>query len=96
MTKYQISQEVAMKSGLTISQVSEVFDGIMECIQDAVSIGRTVNLRGFGAFEPRFQKEKIGRNVKKGIPVIIPEKMVVKFKAANHFKARVANKEIGF
>ncbi len=65
--------------------VSAIFDTII----DALSEGRRVELRGFGAFSTREREGRVGRNPRTGTPVAVPPKRVPFFKAGKEMRARL-------
>lgn len=65
--------------------VSTILDGIV----GALSAGRRVELRGFGAFSTRARDARVGRNPRTGEPVEVPSKRVPFFKAGKEMRARL-------
>ena len=59
----------------------------MECITEALSSGMNVELRNFGVFELQVRKSRVGRNPNRPeTDVVIPRRVVVKFKAGKEMK----------
>ncbi len=63
------------------SDVTELFDIIFTEITKTLRKGGRVELRGFGVFETRERRSRIGRNPKTGALVNVPVRRVPFFKA---------------
>jgi len=91
VTKRELVVELSNRSGLTQTQVFDLFQSALELITEELSKGNEVTLRRFGTFEVRVSKPKIGRNPNKpGSDMRIPPRTVVRFKPGNEMKAKVA------
>jgi nucleoid DNA-binding protein len=91
VTKRELVVELSNRSGLTQTQVFDLFQSALELITEELAKGNEVTLRRFGTFEVRISKPKIGRNPNKpGSDMRIPPRTVVRFKPGNEMKAKVA------
>ena len=62
----------------------------LDIISEALAKGNNVELRNFGVFEVKSTKPRVGRNPNRPeIPVPIPARSVVRFKAGKVMKAEV-------
>lgn len=86
MTKKDVAAEVALRTGITKKQALKIINDIMEEIKKALARDEKVELRRFGVFKVRYAKEKIGRNLSTGAPVVIPPARRVKFIPGKEFK----------
>jgi DNA-binding protein HU-beta len=82
LTKSEIVQAVADKSGLTKTQAANIVDTVLRTMVGGLRSGESVNLRHFGTFKPVTRKAREGRNPQTGEPVMIPERQAVTFKAS--------------
>ena len=79
------------EDGLSISKkdmhtiVNATFDALTSYLEQ----GENVQLIGFGSFNVRERKERIGRNPQNGEDLHIPAHNVVVFKAGGNLKAAV-------
>lgn len=64
-------------------------DAVFEAIADSLVQGEKVVLVGFGAFEVRQRKGRVGRNPQTGEPVEVPARRVPAFSAGKLLKERV-------
>lgn len=75
---------------LTKKAVGEVVAAVFDTIAAALASGEKVTLVGFGSFEAKQRKERLGRNPKTGEEMTIPAAMVPRFSPGKEFKAKVA------
>ncbi|MDP3384913.1 MAG: HU family DNA-binding protein, partial [Phenylobacterium sp.] len=61
----------------------------LELIVDALERGESVKLSGFGVFQVREKRARMGRNPKTGEPAAIEPRRVIGFRASQVMKARV-------
>ena len=57
-----------------------IFEMTLEEVADSLDRNESVKLRGFGAFNVRSKRERIGRNPKTGVEAAIKPRRVVTFK----------------
>ena len=89
MTKQELIQKVAEKSGLKKKDAENVLNTILDEISNALKAGEKVQLIGFGTFETRKRSGRIGRNPQTGESIQIPETTVPVFRAGNRLKEAV-------
>ena len=89
MTKKEIALKIAEETGIKQVDVKKVVQRTLDHITNALSGGKTVELRNFGVFKVKTRKPRIGRNPKTGTTVSIPERKVVTFKAGLIMKKKV-------
>ncbi|MCJ2074103.1 integration host factor subunit beta [Methylobacterium sp. E-016] len=64
-------------------------DAILGRISDALAAGDRVEIRGFGSFAVKEQRARQGRNPRHGVPVAVPAKTVLAFKAGKEMRDRL-------
>jgi DNA-binding protein HU-beta len=89
MTKADIVNEIAEKTGIEKMAVQATVEAFMKTIRNSMVEGKNVYLRGFGTFVVKKRAEKIGRNISKNTTVVIPAHYIPAFKAAKTFSDRV-------
>jgi nucleoid DNA-binding protein len=90
MTKRDLVVKIASETNLTQSDVSVVVQKTLDYMADELAAGRNIELRNFGVFEIKIRKSRKGRNPNKPEnEVVIPERVVVKFRAGKELKERV-------
>lgn len=90
MTKTELINEVANKTGLTKKDAEKAVSAVIESITDAMSIGDKVQLVGFGTFEVRDRAAREGKNPATGETISIPATKVPAFKAGKALKDAIA------
>ncbi len=91
MTKAEIVNEIAHKTGIEKIAIMTVVEELMIAIKDSLTEGENVYLRGFGSFIVKKRAEKTGRNISKNTTVIIPAHNIPAFKPSKAFMADVKN-----
>jgi nucleoid DNA-binding protein len=90
MTKRDLVVRISSETGLIQQDVLAVVQKTLDYISEAVSNGKTVELRNFGVFEVKIRKARVGRNPNKPEnDVKIPPRAVVKFKPGKEMKEAV-------
>lgn len=80
MTKADIVNEIAGKTGIPKAQVQLWVDAVLSCIALGLSNGDEVVLQKFGAFRLRTAKARMARNPSTGAAVNVPERTKVVFR----------------
>lgn len=90
MNKNELINAVAERSNLTKKDSEIAVSAMIEAITDALCEGEKVQLVGFGSFEVKKRKARVGRNPQTKEPVDIPATKVPVFKAGKLLKDSVA------
>ena len=85
MTKADIVNEIAKKTGIDRVTVLTTVEAFMNSVKDSLDREQNVYLRGFGSFILKKRAEKTARNISKNTTLIIPEHNIPAFKAAKSF-----------
>ena len=89
MTKADIVAEIAKRTGVEKVQIQAIVETFMEEVENSLSRGENVYLRGFGSFIIKTRAEKVARNISKNTTITIPEHKIPAFKPAKTFVAKV-------
>lgn len=92
MTKTELVNLVAEKSGLTKKDAEKAFGATIEAITETLKKGEKIQIVGFGTFEVRDRAAREGKNPLTGKPLSIPATKVPAFKAGKSLKDAVAPK----
>ena len=92
MTKAEIVDQIAIKTGIERVAVSGVVESFMDSIKSSMSKGENIYLRGFGSFILKKRAEKLGRNITKNTTVKIPAHNIPAFKPCKEFVEEVKTK----
>ena len=89
MNKGELIDAVAAATGESKSSVGDVIDATLNAITGALQNGDKVTFTGFGTFERRHRKARMGRNPQTGAAVPIAAANVPAFKAGKALKDAV-------
>lgn len=81
MNKTELSKVIATRMSVSQREAQMFLDTLGELFEELLSKGEPIVFQGFGTFTLWKQAERIGRNPKIGIPVVIRARNSVKFKA---------------
>ncbi len=91
LTRADLAEAVHEEVGLTRQDCAGLVERTLELIGDALQGGEIVKLSGFGVFQVREKRARMGRNPKTGEPAAIDPRRVISFRASQVLKARVEN-----
>ena len=89
MTKAEIVNESARKTGIEKSVVLTTVESFMDTVKNSLANQEPVYLRGFGSFIVKKRAKKTARNISKNTTLIIPEHNIPSFKPAKVFMNKV-------
>lgn len=86
MTKADLVEQVAERTGLTRTDVAVVVDSFLDTIKKSMEDKQNIEIRGFGTFKIKLRKARKARNPRTGEEVPVPDRRVPVFKPSNEFK----------
>jgi len=86
MNKKEIIARMARDSGITALQAAKALTSMMDRIRTSLQKGERVTFSGFGSFEVKERKARMGRNPRTGAEVAIPPRKRVKFNLSKGLK----------
>lgn len=90
MNKAELLKEISNKTGFKRDDSRKALDAIFETITEAIVNGEKVQIMGFGSFESRNTKERMGVNPQNPTEkIIIPAGKKVYFKPSTALKATI-------
>ena len=89
MTKADIVNEIAKKTGAEKVLVQTIVEAFMDEVRGSLIENNNVYLRGFGSFIIKKRATKVARNISKNTTITIPEHNIPAFKPAKSFVAKV-------
>lgn len=96
MTKSEIVNEIAVRTGLEKTAIADTIDNFFVVVKNSMVSGNNIYLRGFGTFELKLRKTKVARNIKRNTSLVVPAHYVARFKPAKEFAAQVKDsRELG-
>lgn len=89
MTKADLVDKIAAKSGLTKAASDKAVAAFLASVQEELVKSGKLTLTGFGTFAVEKRKERVGRNPRTGAAIKIPASKVVKFRPGKNLKDSV-------
>ena len=89
MTRSQMIETVARKTGFTEAQVEITMDAMFDQIADCLRADEKVTIAGFGRFEMRPRKPKAYTNPKTKVSSQLESTSIPGFKASGRFKQKL-------
>jgi integration host factor subunit alpha len=89
LTRAHLTEALHDEVGLTRQDCADLVERTLDLVTEAMERGETVKLSGFGVFEVRSKRERMGRNPKTGAPATIEPRRVIGFRASQVIKARI-------
>ncbi len=86
MTKSQVLQALAEKTGKTRKDVSEMMDAVVALAYSETKKSGEFSLHGLGKLVKKQRAARMGRNPATGATIQIPAKTVVKFRVSKQAK----------
>ena len=89
MNKNELIDAMTAKTGASKAETSRAVSALIEVISDALKMGESISLTGFGTFEVRNRSARIGRNPKTGEELKIAASKVPAFKPGAALKGSI-------
>ena len=89
VTRADLAEAVHEAVGLTRQDCAAMVERTLDLVVEALGRGEEVKLSGFGVFQVRAKRARMGRNPKTGEPAAIDPRRVISFRASQVMKARV-------
>ncbi len=92
MRKADLVNAISQKTGVSKVDVVVTLEALFAEIKNSLESGENVYVRGFGSFIIKRRAKKVGRHIKKGQAIEIPEHYIPAFKPAKEFVEKVKSK----
>ncbi len=93
MTKADIINEIAEKTGVDKADVNATVEAFLSVVKNNMAGGQNIYIRGFGSFINKKRKKKIARNISRNTAIVIDEHYIPAFKPAKIFVNKIKNSE---
>lgn len=93
MRKADVVSKIADKTGVAKVDILVTLETFFKEVKTSLIEGEPIYVRGFGSFILKKRAAKVGRNIKKGTSVQIPEHFIPAFKPAREFMQAVKASE---
>lgn len=85
---------VSAKSGISQTQLKECFEVMTECLSDLLADGDDLCVNNFGTLYCKMLPERAARNPLTEEQIVVPERIVVKFKMSKQLKEKINTKKM--
>ncbi len=89
MNRSELIIAIKNEADLSRKNAEKVVDTFFDAINETLSKGERVEIRGFGSFTVKNYKPYIGRNPKTGVQINVPSKKLPFFKVGKELKEMV-------
>jgi DNA-binding protein HU-beta len=89
MTKADIVNNIANKTGQDRSDVQNTVETFLKLVKSNMIEGKNIYFRGFGSFILKKRAKKIARNISKNTSMVLEEHYIPKFKPSKTFVDKV-------
>jgi integration host factor subunit beta len=89
MTKSILIDRLCERCQVPAGRAEQILNAVFDAVEQALSRGERVEIRGFGSFEMREYKAYVGRNPRTGSSVEVKPKRLPFFKVGKELKDRV-------
>lgn len=89
MKKIEIVEHIVSNTTISRSQAIQAVDCVFDAIENSLSRGESVYIRGFATIKAYTSKRKKARNISKGTTVVIPAQRSAKLVISKQLKARM-------
>jgi DNA-binding protein HU-beta len=93
VTKADIINEIAEKTGVDKADVNATVEAFLSVVKNNMASGQNIYIRGFGSFINKKRKKKIARNISRNTAIVIDEHYIPAFKPAKIFVNKIKNSE---
>jgi integration host factor subunit alpha len=89
LTRADLTDALHEQVGLSRQDCASLVERTLDLVAEAMEKGDVVKLSGFGVFQVRAKRERMGRNPKTGEPATIGPRRVIGFRASQLLKGRI-------
>ncbi|WP_298223971.1 integration host factor subunit alpha [Acidocella sp.] len=92
LTRAQLTEAIYASVGLSRHESADLLEHVLNRIAEALEVGKSVKISGFGTFSVRQKGRRIGRNPKTGVEVPILPRRVLVFRPSQMLRDAVNGK----
>ncbi len=94
VTKKELVNRIAEKTGVTKVVAKEIIQSFLDSIIDELAVGNRLEFREFGVFESRERAARRAQNPRTLEKVDVPAKRIVKFKVGRMMRKKVSGDDV--
>lgn len=89
MVKTEVVNYIYQSIGLQKKIAVDSVEGIIEAMKETLSMGENIQIVGFGRFNVKTKKDRVGRDPSTGREIVISARKVLSFRPSRHLKEAV-------
>lgn len=89
MTKADIAEEIHTTTGLSKKDSMGILEELFSVMKSTLEAGENIKVSGFGNFEVKQKKDRIGRNPQTGESITIEARKILSFKPSMVLKSAI-------
>jgi integration host factor subunit alpha len=89
MTKADLAEKIRATIGLSKKESTDMLEAVFSIMKSTLEDGEKIKVAGFGNFEIKQKKDRIGRNPQTGETITIEARRVLTFKPSSVLKANI-------
>ena len=89
MRKSDLINNISDKTGIPKVDVLVTIETMIKEVKESLASGQNIYIRGFGSFITKKRAAKIGRNISKNTPMLVPAHYIPFFKPYEKFSDKV-------
>ncbi len=93
MTKADVINEIADKTGIDRLDVQASVEAFFTVVKNNMAEGENIYVRGFGSFVNKKRAKKIARNISKNTAIVIDEHFIPSFKPSKVFIEKIKSSD---
>jgi len=86
LAKMALIKAIQTQNGYSLKKSTDIVETLMEIIKSTLESGEDVMISGFGKFQVREKRKRLGRNPATGNDMILPARKVVTFKCSGRLR----------
>ncbi|MEQ9288575.1 MAG: HU family DNA-binding protein [Cyclobacteriaceae bacterium] len=93
MTKADVINEIADKTGIDRLDVQASVEAFFNVVKNSMADGENIYVRGFGSFVNKKRAKKIARNISQNTAMVIDEHYIPSFKPSKVFIEKIKSSD---
>lgn len=89
MTKADIAGKIHSKLGMSKKDSQDILESVLSIMKETLESGEKIKVAGFGNFEIKQKKDRIGRNPQTGETITITSRKILTFKPSAVLKQKI-------
>ena len=89
MTKVDLAEKIQSKIGLSKKESSDLLESLLSIMKSTLEDGEKLKIAGFGNFDVKQKRDRVGRNPQTGESITIEARKVLTFKPSAVLKLAV-------